>query len=142
MKAIQDYYPPEFAHCFGCGPANPQGLRLKSYLEGDETIARCTPPAYCTGGFPGHLYGGLVASLLDCHGAASAAAFAYHDRGHAMGDGGPALRFVTATLKIDYKKPTPLGEVLITGRLTALPDARRRSPSPCWPAMFYARRAR
>lgn len=125
MKAIQDYYPPEFAHCFGCGPANARGLRLKSYIEGDETIARCVPPAYYTGGFPGHVYGGMIASLLDCHGAASAAAFAYRDRGRTMGDGGPAIRFVTASLKVDFKRPTPLGgELIVKGQLTAI-DGRK-----------------
>jgi len=104
-----------------CGPANARGLRLKSYIEGDETIARCVPPAYYTGGFPGHVYGGMIASLLDCHGAASAAAFAYRDRGRTMGDGGPAIRFVTASLKVDFKRPTPLGgELIVKGRLTAI----------------------
>lgn len=120
MKAIQDYYPPEFAHCFGCGPANAHGLRLKSYIEGEETVARCVPPAYYTGGFPGHVYGGLIASLLDCHGAASAAAFACRDRGRTMGDAGPAIRFVTASLKVDFKRPTPLGELVVKGRLVAM----------------------
>ena len=106
MKAIQDYYSPEFAHCFGCGPANAQGLRLKSHVEGDETVARFVPPAYYTGGFPGHVYGGIIASLLDCHGAASAAAFAHCDRGRSLGDGGPPIRFVTASLmSIPAKAP-------------------------------------
>jgi acyl-coenzyme A thioesterase PaaI-like protein len=121
MKAIQDYYSPEFAHCFGCGPANSHGLRLKSHVEGDETVARFVPPACYTGGFPGHVYGGIIASLLDCHGAASAAAFAHCDRGRSLGDGGPPIRFVTASLKVDYKRPTPLGgELVIRGRLIAI----------------------
>lgn len=121
MKAIQDYYPPEFAHCFGCGPANPNGLRLKSRVEGEETVARFIPPPYYTGGYPGHVYGGMIASLLDCHGTASAAAFAYRDRRRTFGDGGPVIRFVTATLKVDFKRPTPLGgELLIRGRLIAI----------------------
>ena len=102
-----------------------RGLRLKSYIEEDETIARCVPPAYYTGGFPGHVYGGMIASLLDCHGTASAAAFADRDRGRTMGDGGPAIRFVTASLKVDFKRPTPLGsELIVKGRLTAI-DGRK-----------------
>lgn len=121
MKAIQDYYSPEFAHCFGCGPANAEGLRLKSHVEGDETVARFVPSAAYTGGFPGHVYGGLIASLLDCHGAASAAAFAHRDRGRTLGDGGAPIRFVTASLKVDYKRPTPIGgELVIRGRLIAI----------------------
>ncbi len=43
MKAIQDHYPPEFAHCYGCGPSNPFGLHLKSHLRKDRTEARFTP---------------------------------------------------------------------------------------------------
>lgn len=76
MKAIQDYYPEEFAHCYGCGYANPKGMHLKSYVEGDKTVARFTADAGLSGGHPGNAYGGLIASLLDCHGTASAAAFA------------------------------------------------------------------
>lgn len=121
MTAIQDHYPEEFAHCFGCGPANPNGLHLKSYIEGDETIARFTPSAIYSGGYPGHVYGGMIASLLDCHGTASAAAFAYRHRGRALGDKLPPIRFVTASLRIDYKQPTPLGvELTIRGALASI----------------------
>lgn len=107
MKAIQDHYPPEFAHCYGCGPANPQGLHLKSYLTGGRTHACFTPAVMYSGGYPGNVYGGM-ASLLDCHGTASAAAFAYRAQSRTMGDGGPPIRFITASLKVDYKRPTPL----------------------------------
>ncbi|REF72602.1 PaaI family thioesterase [Paracoccus versutus] len=121
MKAIQDHYPPEFAHCYGCGPANPHGLHLKSYLDDDGTVARITPDPMFSGGVPGNLYGGMIASLLDCHGTASAAGFAYRTRGRAMGDGGEPIRFVTASLKVDYRRPTPIGvELVIRGRLVSL----------------------
>ncbi|KXF83703.1 thioesterase [Rhodococcus ruber Chol-4] len=118
MRAIQHYYPQRFAHCFGCGPANPDGMRLESFLDGDETVARYTPgPAY-SGGVPGHVYGGLIASLLDCHGAASASAFAQHARGRAIGDDREPLRFVTGTLTVEYRRPTPMGvELTVRGRL-------------------------
>jgi hypothetical protein len=75
-KAFQDYYADRFSHCYGCGRLNPDGLQLKSYWDGDETIARFTPRPEQSGGVPNHVYGGLIASLLDCHGTASAAAFA------------------------------------------------------------------
>lgn len=121
MSAIQDHYPPEFAHCFGCGPANPHGHHLKSYLEGDTTVARFTPDAMYSGGYPGNVYGGMIASLLDCHGTASAAAYAYRAQGRTMGDDLPAIRFVTASLKVDFRRPTPQGEELkITGELQSL----------------------
>lgn len=125
MKAIQDHYPEQFAHCYGCGPANPHGLHLKSRVEGEETVARFTPAAMFSGGYPSHVYGGMIASLLDCHGTASAAAFAYRQQGREMGDGLPVIRFVTASLKIDYKRPTPQGvELVIRGKLVAL-DGRK-----------------
>lgn len=121
MKAIQDHYPPEFAHCYGCGPANAHGLHLKSYLLDGMTHARFTPALKYSGGYPGNVYGGMLASLLDCHGTASAAAFAYQSQGRTMGDGGPPIRFVTASLKVDYIRPTPLGqELLIEGTLRSL----------------------
>ena len=118
MIAIQDHYPERFAHCYGCGPANPLGLKLKSYLIDGRTEARFMPGSCYTGGVPDNLYGGLIASLVDCHGTASAAAFAYRDRNRQMGDDGSLIRFVTASLKVDYLKPTPVGEeLLIVGTL-------------------------
>ena len=73
-KAFQDHYPDEFAHCYGCGRLNEGGLQIKSYWDGDETVCHFTPDAKYSGGFPGFLYGGMIASLLDCHGAATASA--------------------------------------------------------------------
>lgn len=117
--AIQDGYPPEFAHCYGCGPGNPQGHHLKSHLVGDETVARFTPEPKYSGGVPDHVYGGMIASLLDCHGTASAAAYAARQEGLQPGSG--AIRFVTASLTVDFKQPTPLGtELVLRGRLRSL----------------------
>ncbi|WP_244108717.1 PaaI family thioesterase [Burkholderia anthina] len=88
---------------------------------GDQTIARFTPDAHCSGGVPDHVYGGMIASLLDCHGAASAAAFAYQSEGREIGEGPQPIRFVTGSLKVDFKQPTPLGvELVVTGRLRSL----------------------
>jgi len=100
MKAIQDLYPDDFAHCYGCGRNNPHGHQLKSFIEGNEVVAHFTPAAHSTS-LPGFVYGGLLASLADCHAMATAAA-------HRLGSG-PAPRFVTAALRMDYLKPTPLG---------------------------------
>lgn len=116
-QAIQDTYAEQFSHCYGCGRNNPAGHRLKSYLEGDTTIARFTPPEFYTGGVPDNVYGGLIASLFDCHGAASAAAFAARAMGIQPGDSEEPLRFVTASLKVDFLRPTPINtELVITGR--------------------------
>ena len=104
--AIQDLYADDFAHCFGCGRSNAAGHRLKSFVEGDEVVARFTPkPEHIS--VPGFVYGGLLASLIDCHAMATAAAFAEREAGT---DTVP--RFVTAALRVDYLKPTPLGTEL------------------------------
>jgi acyl-CoA thioesterase FadM len=54
------------------------------------------------------VYGGLIASLIDCHGTGSAAAAMYREQGREM-DSDPPLRFLTASLHVDYLKPTPMG---------------------------------
>lgn len=123
--AFQDCYPERFSHCWGCGKDNPRGHHLKSYWDGEETVARFTVPPEFSGGVPGHVYGGMVASLLDCHGTASASAFAYRAAGREMGDGGEFMRFVTASLKVDYLRPTPIGvELEVRGRLLGI-DGRK-----------------
>jgi len=108
--AIQDTYPENVAHCYGCGRLNAQGLQIKSYVEGDETVCRFIPQPHHTA-IPGYVYGGLIASLIDCHGTGTAAAAAYAAEGRAPG-AEPPIRFVTASLKVDYRRPTPLGPVL------------------------------
>lgn len=120
-KAIQDLYPPEWSHCYGCGVHNEKGHQLKSYWDGETVVAHFTPAQYYSGGVPDHIYGGLIASLLDCHGTASAAAFAYVEDGQELGDDVPAIRCVTASLKVDFKRPTPMGEALmLVGSLRSL----------------------
>lgn len=105
--AIQDLYPDDFAHCFGCGRSNPHGHQLKSFVEGSGVVAHFTPlPHHIS--VPGFTYGGLLASLVDCHAMATAAAAAEIAAGRRIGDG-PTPRYVTASLKVEYLKPTPLG---------------------------------
>jgi acyl-coenzyme A thioesterase PaaI-like protein len=114
--AVQDAYPDDYSHCFGCGRLNPAGHQLKTRVEGDETVSRFTPSARDIA-LPGYVYGGLLASLLDCHGMATAAAAAVRNEGHEVGDV-PSPRYVTAALHVDYLKPTPLGgELEIRGRV-------------------------
>ncbi|MCK6389041.1 PaaI family thioesterase [Zoogloea sp.] len=124
-KAFQDFYADNFSHCYGCGRNNPHGHHLKSHWDGDDTIARFTPGREYSGGVPDNVYGGLIASLLDCHGAASAAAFTYRGWGREMGEGDEPVRYVTASLKVDFRRPTPMGvELLIKGRLRSI-DGRK-----------------
>ena len=119
MKAFQDYYPENLAHCYGCGRENEHGHRIRTFWEGDESVTRFTPEPWHTA-VPGFVYGGLLASLIDCHGTGTAAAAAYRAEGRAM-DSLPALRFVTGSLKVSYLKPTPLGpEIEIRGRVSEI----------------------
>jgi acyl-coenzyme A thioesterase PaaI-like protein len=73
-------------------------------------VCHFTPKPYHTA-IPGYVYGGLIASLIDCHGTGTAAAAAYRAEGRPM-DTDPPLRFVTASLRVDYLRPTPLGPTL------------------------------
>jgi acyl-coenzyme A thioesterase PaaI-like protein len=108
--AVQDAYPDDFAHCYGCGRLNVDGLQLKTRWQGDETVARFTPrPEHIA--IPAFVYGGLIASLIDCHAMGTAAAAVERAAGREIGEG-PAPRFVTASLKVEYLKPTPLGPEL------------------------------
>jgi acyl-coenzyme A thioesterase PaaI-like protein len=106
-NGVQDYYPEELSYCYGCGRLNERGYHIKSYWDGDETLARFTPREYHIA-VPGYVYGGLIASLIDCHGTGSAALASYRSEGRDPGSQ-PPLRFVTASLQVDYLKPTPLG---------------------------------
>jgi acyl-coenzyme A thioesterase PaaI-like protein len=108
--AVQDFYPEDAAQCYGCGRLNEHGLQIKTRWDGDETVTVFTPRAYHTA-IPGYVYGGLVASLIDCHGTGSGALAAYRAENREPGSD-PPFRFVTASLKVDYLKPTPLGPPL------------------------------
>lgn len=110
-KAIQDYYHPETAICYGCGPNNPKGLQLKSYWDGEAGICHYTPRAEHTA-FPGVVYGGLIASLIDCHSIGTAIA-AFYDRVGQHPDTQPYITCVTGRLDITYLKPTPTDTELV-----------------------------
>lgn len=106
QKAFQDYYPDYFSHCYGCGRLNEHGYQIKSYWAGDETVCIFLPQPYHTS-IPGYAYGGLIASIIDCHATGTAAAAAYRAEGREM-DSEPPRRYLTASLKVDYLRPTPI----------------------------------
>jgi len=122
-RAIQDYYPDDFATCYGCGRLNAHGLHLRSTWDGDEMVARFTPRAEHMA-MPGFVYGGLIASLIDSHAMGTAAAAAERADGREIGDA-PAPRFVTASLHVNYLKPTPLGPELEIRAQITLATARK-----------------
>ncbi len=109
-KAFQDYYPDNVSYCYGCGRLNEHGLQIKSFWDGEEAVCTFVPRPHHIA-IPGYVYGGLIASLIDCHCTGTAAAASYRSEGRAM-DTLPPFRFVTASLKVDYLKPTPLGPPL------------------------------
>ncbi|NNN09104.1 MAG: PaaI family thioesterase [Acidimicrobiaceae bacterium] len=116
MGAFQDYYPEHLAHCYGCGRLNEHGYRIATVWDGDESVTRFTPESFHTA-VPGFVYGGLLASLIDCHSTGTAAAAMYRSENREM-DSSPSFRFVTGTLLVRYLKPTSLGpELLIRGHV-------------------------
>ena len=123
QKAFQDYYPDELSHCYGCGRLNEQGLKLKSYWDGEETVAILIPRPYHIA-IPGYVYGGLIASIIDCHGTGTAAAATYRAEGREMG-AEPPVRFVTASLHVEYMHPTPLGVSLeVRGKIKEVKERK------------------
>ncbi len=117
-KAFQDYYSDSFSHCYGCGRLNGNGHQIKTYWDGDESLSVFQPlPEHMA--VPGFVYGGLIASLVDCHGTGTAAAAMYRAEGREMDSpDGPVYRFVTGSLHVDYLKPTPLaGPLTLRGQV-------------------------
>lgn len=111
MSYIQSLYPPEHSHCFGCGPANALGLHVQTHWDGREGICRYTPePQHMA--YPGVVYGGLIACLMDCHGIGTAIAAAYDAEGRPM-NSEPRINMVTGNLNVSYLAPTPLGQELL-----------------------------
>lgn len=98
--SIQDQYAPR-GICFGCGPANERGLRIKSFVEGDELVARWRPEPHHQA-FEGVVSGGICGALLDCHANWAAA---YHLMVRRGADAPPCT--VTARYEVALKRPTP-----------------------------------
>jgi acyl-coenzyme A thioesterase PaaI-like protein len=122
-RAIQECIPEN--HCWGCGPLNPEGLRIRSYVEGEETVCRFQPsPAHMAG--PTHVVnGGILATVVDCHCVCTAIADAYRAAGVELGTG-PLRWCVTASLRIDYLAPTPIaGPVELRARVRETKGRKR-----------------
>lgn len=115
MQSIQDQLFPEL-NCFGCGPANEQGLRIKSFATDEGVTGSFTPSPQHNNGL-GVLNGGIVATLLDCHGGA---AVMWHDF---IETGEHGRIWVTAGLDIRYRRPTPLdSEVALAAEILSVED--------------------
>jgi acyl-coenzyme A thioesterase PaaI-like protein len=122
-KPIQDTYPDAVAVCYGCGRNNPDGLHIQTRWDGEEGVCRFTPKPYHTA-FPGFVYGGLVASLIDCHSMGTAIAAAYQAAGRDP-DTGPEITYVTGNLNVRYLRPTPVGvELILRSRVTEMHEKK------------------
>jgi len=113
--SIQESLYPEL-RCFGCGHANPHGFHLRSYVDGDVVVAEFTPRPEHDNGF-GFLNGGIISTVLDCHGAAVVMWEAAQQGWHAAP--GAPVPFITAGFDVRFLRPTPLGP---TVQLTASPE--------------------
>ncbi len=104
--SIQERLVPQLT-CFGCGPANERGLRLRSFPGADGAVASFLPwPEHDNG--LGFLNGGIISTLLDCH---SAAAVLHEADARGFESlPGAALPYVTAGLDVRYLRPAPLVE--------------------------------
>ena len=120
MKSLQDEYAPQ-SICFGCGPANPQGLQIKSFVDVDDdarVVAEFTPQPFHHA-FPGSLNGGIIGTLLDCHSNWTAA---HHLMMRAGADQMPCT--VTADFHVKLRRPTPLGPVRLSAKIVESTDDR------------------
>ena len=122
IPAIQDTYPDDVAHCYGCGRLNSQGYQMKTRPHGEGTLTEFSPAEFHTA-IPGYIYGGLIASLIDCHSTGSAAIFAMQDGGVEVGSE-TSPRFLTAHLEVDYLEPTPLERVTLIGRAAEVKERK------------------
>lgn len=104
-------------HCFGCGALNAHGLQIKSRWDGEDLLCKWRPgPQHI--GHPGYVYGGIIASVVDCHSVWAATAHRCREIGYSLDGGPPPFAYVTASLKIDYLKPVPIeGEMELRARL-------------------------
>lgn len=119
-QSLQDRYAPKNA-CFGCGPSNAKGLRIKSFVEGDEVVCTWTPEPHHEA-FPGVLNGGIVGALLDCH-------LNWAATHHLMQKSGAATPpcTVTAEYAVKLRRPTPTnGPITLRAKVTESTEDRAK----------------
>lgn len=105
MKSLQETYAPN-NRCFGCGPSNEQGLRIRSFESGDEVVCDWTPQPHHLA-FDGIVNGGIIGAILDCHSNWTAARHFMKSRG-----AGEVPPTVTSDFHVTLKRPTPIDATL------------------------------
>jgi acyl-coenzyme A thioesterase PaaI-like protein len=114
--AFQDHW--EHNECWGCGCNNEQGLHIKSYWSGDKSICVWTPNESHKAGPSGYLNGGVIATIIDCHSICTAIADGYKQENRGL-NSEPFIWYVTASIKIDYHRPTPINkDVTLKAKVT------------------------
>lgn len=105
-------------HCFGCGPENENGLRIKSYwVTEDESVCRFMPSANHSAGPAKYLNGGIISTVIDCHCICTAIAKGYKVAGREIG-AGERIWFATGELEVTFKKPVAIDrEVLLIANI-------------------------
>ena len=110
MTAVQDQL--SHNHCYGCGAENDKGLQIKSHWQGDECVCRYTPrPEQCAGPLQ-YVYGGTIASIIDCHSVNTAISNYYRLEGREVGEA-PEIWCVTGRLTVNYLAPTPIDREIV-----------------------------
>lgn len=125
-KYFQNYMPGNV--CFGCGALNDEGLHVKSYWEGNESVCHWRAEGQYHG-WPGLMNGGIMATLIDCHCMGTAMAHACREEGRELGSL-PEYRYATGTLHVKYLKPTP-NKYPVELRATVLQAKGRKTVLRC-----------
>lgn len=98
-------------HCYGCGALNERGLQIKSRWQGEELVCHWRPQPFHIG-HPGFVYGGAIASVIDCHTIWTAMATHCRDTGFDLSAGAPPFVYVTGRLSVNYLKPMRIDAAL------------------------------
>ncbi len=127
--SFQDQYLDTRADCWGCGRNNPDGLHIKSYWDGEEAIAHYSPQSNQIG-HKGVVNGGVIATLIDCHAIGLAMAHAHKMENREIGST-PLITYVTASLNVNYLKPTPLKDETLELRAHVVSSKGRKTIVAC-----------
>lgn len=122
--AFQDTW--QHGTCFGCGPANPIGLHIKSYWSEDKSavVATYQPKSDFNAGVENVMYGGIIASLIDCHSIWTSIAYTYQEEARPFRET-PEIWYVTGRLDVRYLAPTPLDQPIYLKAIVEKFEGRR-----------------
>ena len=121
--AFQDSWPDEISYCFGCGRNNQHGLQIKSYWDGEEAVCTWKPKPYHAVGID-ILFGGVTASLIDCHCLNTAMAAVYKAEGRVVGTK-PIIIYATGTLNVKFIRPISVKRsVILRAKVQEMKDKK------------------